>query len=148
MNNLYVKVFHKILDSTIWREDDKTRIVWVTLLAMTDERGLVDAPIPAIADRARVSIEACRHAMDKFQAPDPDSRSSEFEGRRVEKTAEGWRLLNFMKYRNLMSLEHRREYKRLKAQEYRAAARAMTRGQTIREAIKAKVKAEERANGE
>lgn len=136
-------MFHKILDSTIWREDDKTRLVWVTLLAMTDERGLVDAPIPAIADRARVSVEACRQAMDKFQSPDPDSRSSEFEGRRIEKTPEGWRLLNFMKYRNLMSLEHRREYKRLKAAEYRAALKAMNKGQTIRETIRAKMRAEE-----
>ena len=39
----YTKLFNSILASTIWRADDKTRIVWITLLAMADKHGIVEA---------------------------------------------------------------------------------------------------------
>jgi len=147
MNKCYVKLFQKILDSTIWLEDDRTRIVWITLLAMCDEDGIVDAPLPAIASRARVEVEACRVAMDKFQEPDPDSRTKDHEGRRIKKLDEGWLVLNHRKYRDMMSLEHRREYKRLKAHEYRNQIKEMDRGKTIKEQIRARAKAEEFVEG-
>lgn len=142
MSKCYVKLFQKILDSTIWLEDHATRIVWITLLAMCDENGLVDAPMPAIANRARVRVEECEAAMMKFQQPDPYSRTPDNDGRRIEKAEVGWLILNHRKYREMMSLEHRREYKKLKAQEYREQARQMDKGKTIRERIKSKVAAE------
>ena len=51
----YTKLFNSILMSTIWREDDKTRIVWITLLAMADKNGIAETSIPSLADAARVS---------------------------------------------------------------------------------------------
>jgi hypothetical protein len=141
MNKCYVKLFQKILDSTIWLEDDRTRIVWITLLAMCDEDGIVDAPLPAIANRARVDLESCTGAILKFQQPDLDSRTTEHDGRRIQKVDGGWLILNHKKYRDMMSLEHRREYKRLKAQEYREQWKQMDRGKTIRDKIREKVKA-------
>ena len=38
----YTKLHNSLLASTIWREDDKTRLVWITLLVMTDRHGLVE----------------------------------------------------------------------------------------------------------
>lgn len=143
MNNSYTKLFAKILDSTIWLEDDKTRIVWITLLAMSGEDGRVDAPIPAIAARAHVDMESCTRAMEKFQQPDPDSRTKDHEGRRIQKQDEGWLVLNHLKYRQMMSLEYRREYKRIKAKEYRDRLRALDKDKTIRQLVKERVDAEE-----
>jgi hypothetical protein len=147
MNKCYVKLFQKILDSTVWLEDDRTRLVWITLLAMCDEDGVVDAPVAAIANRARVDLGSCELAMEKFMGPDPHSRTPEHEGRRVAKVEGGWLILNHKKYRDMMSLEHRREYKRLKSAEYRKSVRDMDMGRTMRQVIKEKVKAEDKVNG-
>lgn len=141
----YTKLFQKILDSTIWLEDDKTRIVWITMLAMSNRDGIVDAPLPALAARARVDVEACRAAIEKFMAPDLNSRTPDNDGRRVEKSGGVWKILNHAKYREMMSLEHRREYKRLKAQEYRDEIRRMDKGKHARHIIKERVEAENSA---
>ena len=45
----YTKLFNSILQSTIWREDDKTRIVWITLLAMADKNGIAETSLPSLA---------------------------------------------------------------------------------------------------
>lgn len=115
----YTKLFNSILASTIWREDDKTRIVWITLLAMADRHGLAEGSVPGIADFARVSVDDCRKALGKLSAPDEDSRSQEHEGRRIEAVEGGWRLLNHEKYRQKLSADERREYLKLKQREYR-----------------------------
>jgi hypothetical protein len=115
----YTKLFNSILASTIWRADDKTRLVWITLLAMADKWGIAEGSIPGLADLARVSVEDCRHALEELQAPDPDSRTKEHDGRRIKPIDEGWQILNHAKYRERMSVDERREYLRQKQAEYR-----------------------------
>ena len=146
MGEGYTKLFQKILDSTIWREDDKTRIVWITMLAMSNKDGIVEAPMPNIADRARVDIPACKVAIEKFLGPDEYSRTTEFEGRRIERVGNGYKILNHKKYREMLSLEHRREYKRVKMQEYRDEIRRMNKGQSTREIIRDRIEAEQLAD--
>ena len=115
----YTKLFHSILASTIWREDDKTRIVWITMLAMTDQHGTVQASIPGLADLARVSLEECEASLARLAAPDKYSRTKDHEGRRIEEIDGGWLILNHPKYREKMNEIERREYLRLKKQESR-----------------------------
>jgi len=115
----YTKLFSSILASTIWREDNDTRIVWITMLAMSDKDGIVEASVPGLADLARVSVDGARRSITKLLSPDPDSRSDEQDGRRIEHVEGGWRLVNHAKYRAKMGEEERREYKRRKAEEYR-----------------------------
>jgi len=124
--NGYTKLFNSILASTIWREDDKTRIVWITLLAMADRHGVADGSVPGLADFARVSIADCRHALERLSSPDEDSRSQEHDGRRIEPVEGGWRLLNHGKYRQKLSVDERREYLKVKQREYRAKKRQHT----------------------
>ena len=90
----YTKLFNSILASTIWREDDKTRIVWITLLAMAGRDGVADGSIPGLADLARVSVEDCEAALAKLKAPDKYSRSKGNDGRRIRDVDGGWLLLN------------------------------------------------------
>jgi hypothetical protein len=116
----YTKLFNSILASTIWRAPDKTRIVWITLLAMADKDGVAEGSIPGLADMARVSLPDCEKALEELYSPDKYSRTTEYEGRRIEKIEGGWQILNHGKYREKMSADERREYFRKKQQEWRA----------------------------
>lgn len=124
----YTKLFNSILASTIWREDDKTRIVWITMLAMADKNGAVEASIPGLADMARVSIAECECALEKLSSPDKYSRTPDNEGRRIEAKSGGWFILNHPKYRAKMGADERREYLRLKQQEQRDKRKAASTG--------------------
>lgn len=123
----YTKLFSGIVMSTVWTYDSDTKVVWVTLLAMADERGNVIGTIPGLAKMAGVSLEATRKAIAIFLAPDPDSGSKEFEGRRIEVIDRGWRLLMHAKYRALRSREEKLEADRVRI----AAKRAVGKNDVI-----------------
>lgn len=120
----FTKLFNTILDSTVWQEGLETRVVWITLLAMADKFGEVQASVPGLARRAGVSLEECKAALAKFLGPDEYSRSRDHDGRRIEEIEGGWRLLNHAYYRGLESLSERREYQRRWASERRARLKA------------------------
>ena len=122
----YTKLFSSILASTIWREDDKTRLVWITLLALTDKYGVAECSIPGLADMAHVTLQDCEVALSKLKAPDPYSRTKDFDGRRIEECDGGFILLNHAKYKNRMSEDERREYNRIKQQEFREKRKPMS----------------------
>jgi hypothetical protein len=105
----YTKLFSSIITSTIWIEDDQTRIVWITMLALADKNGEVQGSVPGLARLAGVSVEACDAALAKFLAPDDRSRTKTDEGRRVAEIDGGWLLLNYAKYRRKASLDDKKE---------------------------------------
>jgi len=119
MSLYFTKLFSTLTDSTIWCEDNPTRIVWIAMLAMADRKGIIHASIPGLANRARVSIEECESALDRFMLPDPYSRTEDHEGRRIERIEGGWRLLNYEKYRELGNDETVKESKRKWAEKNR-----------------------------
>lgn len=115
----YTKLFGSIVASTIWREDDKTRILWITMLAMKNERHMVEASLPGLADMARITMEECEESLKKLESPDKYSRNQDHQGRRIERVQGGWLILNGEYYRRQMSEDERREYKRKWQAEYR-----------------------------
>jgi len=116
----YTKLFSDIITSTIWREDDKTRIVWITLLALADRYGNINASIPGLVVLANVERKRCEAALRTLKSPDPDSRTRDYDGRRIEDIDGGWHILNYAKYRNKMRSVERTEYLRIKQAEFRA----------------------------
>lgn len=108
----FAKLFSSITESTVWREDDHTRILWITMLAMANKNGYVFASVPGLADRARIPLKSCISGLDKFHQPDEWSRTKEFEGRRIRTVDGGWQLLNYQKHRAIRDEEERREYMR------------------------------------
>lgn len=104
----YTKLFSSIVHSTIWREPNETRLVWITMLALADRDGIVEASIPGLADAARVSISECERALGTFLAPDPYSRSKAQEGRRIEVIPGGWLLINHSDHRERATAEEMR----------------------------------------
>lgn len=129
----YTKLFSSILASTIWRETNETRIVFITMLALANADGVVEASVPGLADLARVNLSACEEALQALQQPDPYSRTKDHDGRRIEPVDGGWLLLNHSRYRERVNTEERREYLRVKKQESRARAKAKGDGVNCRQ---------------
>ena len=112
MSITYTKLMSSITESTVWMEPNPTRIAWIAMLAMADRKGRVWGSVPGLANRARISVEEARAAIATFMAPDPDSRTKEHDGRRIEEIDGGWRLLNYEKHRDARDADERRAYMR------------------------------------
>jgi uncharacterized phage protein (TIGR02220 family) len=121
MNDDYCKLVSGIILSTIWREDDHTRILWITMLALKGRDHRVLASVPGLAAVANIPIESCRAGLVKLATPDKDSRTKEYEGRRIMEVEGGWMVLNGEKYRNFLSKQERNEYQAKLMAERRAA---------------------------
>lgn len=116
----YTKLFNSILHSTIWSEPNEVRILWITMLAMADKYGDVNASVPGLARMAGITTEQAQDGLTRFLSPDQYSRTPDNEGRRISEIKGGWHLLNHGHYRALMSAEERKEYNRVKQAERRA----------------------------
>lgn len=134
--SMYNKLFTKILDSSIWLEDDQTRIVWMTMLAAMDEDGFCQFASPGnVANRARVPREAAVQALAKLEAPDPESSDPENDGRRLERVPGGWIVLNSKKYRDLVTREVIKAQTRQRVQKHREKKRTCNGDETQAEAV-------------
>ena len=124
MSDTYTKLFSSITASTVWQEPAGTRLTWITMLAMVGRDGCVYASIPGLAHMANVPRDQVERALSCFLAPDPDSRTEEHEGRRIEKIDGGWRLLNHAKFSAIRGEVERAEYKRKWERENRPSGHA------------------------
>jgi hypothetical protein len=116
----YTKLFASIVHSTIWQTPAPTRLCWVTMLALADRDGLIEASIPGLAKASGIALAECEAALACFLAPDPYSRTPDHEGRRIEVVKGGWRLLNHALYREMSSGEQAREKNRQRVARWRA----------------------------
>jgi hypothetical protein len=108
----FAKLFSSILRSSVWQEPASTRLVWITLLAMSDRDGYVGASIPGVATAAGVTLQEAETAINTFLAPDRYSRSKEHEGRRIVEADRGWQLLNYARFRDMRDSEARKAWDR------------------------------------
>lgn len=95
----YSKLFSGIVTSSIWCEDDKTFKTFIAMLALTDASGHVDGSIPGFARLVGCTIPEMEHAIERLKAPDPYSRTPDNDGRRIVEEPGGWRILNYLSYR-------------------------------------------------
>lgn len=122
----FAKVSTGILDSSLWLGSEELRLVLLTSLLMAQPReftepvkeiafgslegtgyevppgwyGWVDAAAPAIVARANVNTEKGTEALRQLTRPESESRSAEFEGRRILRVNGGFVILNFMRFRD------------------------------------------------
>jgi hypothetical protein len=104
----FVVLDAEILSSSVWSEAAHVRLVWITLLILCDTEGYVGASVPGIASAAGVSLKEAEEAIAKLRAPDPYSRTQANEGRRLEESERGWRVLNFLAHLDRLSSERKR----------------------------------------
>lgn len=137
----FVKLDCGILNSTLW-VDRGPRDLFITALLMATPKeitepmaqykvrsldktgflvppgwyGFVQAAGPGIIRMAMVDSEEGTQALERLGAPDPESRSSAHEGRRLVRVDGGYLVLNFMRYRDKDSTgaERARRYRESK----------------------------------
>jgi hypothetical protein len=118
--DFYTPIFSKIVDSSLWSEPDYVVKVFLTLLAKKDRDQIVRGSAYNIACWAKKTEAEVMDALKLLAAPDTRRIEPQpHEGRRIERTPEGWLILNGLYYQNLMSTVNRRAYKAGKEKERR-----------------------------
>jgi hypothetical protein len=146
----FVKLDCNILDSTLWFDRDG-RDVFVTALLMAEPveltnpapevsiddtsytgwaappgwYGFVPAAGTAIVRRAGIDQEEGYAALRRLAAPDPESRTPDYDGRRMIRTDGGFLILNYNKYRerDYTAAERSARYREKKRNAQESAAR-------------------------
>ena len=116
---MYVKIHTNLLTSSLWACDAQTCKTWITLLVLCDQNGFVEATAPGIATLSHTPLERTREILESFQSPDPDSRTPDNDGRRIEKINGGFLVLNYLKYRAIVDPAKVRELTRLRVAAHR-----------------------------
>lgn len=123
---MYCKLFASLYQGTL-RGKSHEILVFTNLLAHCDKEGFVDKHFKAIADEVGLTLDEVKKALETLEAPDHESRSSELDGARIERIEShrewGWRIVNYVKYSEILNYEERREYNRVRQAEYRAQKR-------------------------
>ena len=96
----FTKLVPEIVMSSIWNESPEVRCVWITMLAIKDENGIVLGTEETLARIANVTLQCVTDAIERFSSPDKNSRTPDNEGRRIAKCDGGWIVLNHGKYRD------------------------------------------------
>lgn len=138
----FVKLDCGMLNSTIWFERE-AREVFITALLMAEPveytapvpqiavneikltgfvapagwYGFVPASGPGIVSRAQLDQKNGLEALKRLGDVDPESRSKEFEGRRMIRVDGGYLILNYIKYRerDYSTAERSKRYRERKA---------------------------------
>lgn len=163
----FVKLDCGILDSTIWF-DRNAREIFLTALLMAGpmkfedaiaeisvrsteptgwsapagEYGFVAAASSGIIRRAGLELEDGLAAMERLAAPDENSRTPDFEGRRLVRVDGGYIVLNYMTYRDkdYTTAERSRRYRKNKKSRHGVASQ--DHGVTGRDITQAEAEAE------
>jgi hypothetical protein len=140
----FVKLDCGILDSSLWHNRD-VRDVFITALLMASPHelehpteqldvvsgkptgwvvpagwyGFVRAAASAIVVRTVIPDAEGINALRILGEPEPDSRSPDFEGRRLARVAGGFLVLNWRRYRerDMTAAERSRRWRQRKAQQ-------------------------------
>jgi hypothetical protein len=111
---MYAKIFGQIYDGTLCTNGPwQALVTFQQLLILADEEGNVDMTIPAIARRTTIPREILEIGIEALLMPDPESRTPTEGGRRIVPLGErswGWRIVNYMKYRQIKREQDRRDY--------------------------------------
>ena len=120
---MYGKIFQSMYDGTIsvnW----KALVTFQQMIVLSDSKGIIDITPPALSKRTSIPIDIIEEGIDYLSKPDPYSRSQEHEGRRIilidEHRPWGWIIVNHEYYRNLASIDDKREKARIRKQKQRA----------------------------
>lgn len=123
------------------------RYTFVLMLAICDPTGHVIGTDVAIARRLNMGVEQFQQCVEILMRPDKDSNSKEEDGRRVIASAgeRGYKLVNYLTYREMKDEEHRRSYMRDYMQNYREKKAKLA---PVKKRKQRLTQAEEEAEGE
>jgi len=123
---MYARIFDSIFDSSINEQDSDVFKLWVLMLTLGGEDGIVDVTRESVRARSRFSKEVFDRAIAVLEAPDPNSRCSDHDGRRIiplPGRAYGWQIVTAGHYGSIRTATDRKEYMRGYMKDYRAGAK-------------------------
>lgn len=128
MSHLYGKVFGSLYEGSMLGAGVHVFALWPYCLARADARGVVEVNPNLAAVVLGCSVTEIEQALEYLQRPDPDSRSREEEGRRLVREGQfAYRIVNYLRYREIRDAEARREYQREWVKGKRANRRKSTK---------------------
>lgn len=114
---MYTKVFRAIYDGTL-ADNWQALVTFQQLLILANDDGVVDMTIGAIHRTTGIPVEIIEAGIKVLEAPDHGSRTPDMEGRRISRLDEhrewGWFLINFRKYRQMVTREEKKEADRVR----------------------------------
>jgi hypothetical protein len=116
--NSWSPLWSMLVESSLWEEPYHVRILFVTMLCLKDRDNIVRWDGYKLSKKAHITPVECIEALQILMNPDKRRQAfdgieaQQYEGRRIEKTGEGWLVLNGEKYREMMKSINRKEYKR------------------------------------
>ena len=127
-----------------------SRYAFMMLLAISDPTGHVIGTDVAIARRINMPPEDFHTAIEILKQPDPDSNSKEEEGRRIVMGdgERGYRIVNYVTYRELKDEVHRREYMREYMRGYRGGKHDVNSGKLLLTQLEGEVQESKRKEEE
>lgn len=103
MRDTYIPLFASTLDSSLWSLDGNCLKVFLTLALKADPEGYVSAAIDGVARAAALPVAEVIQHLKRLEGPDEFSkdltRAPANGGRRLERVAGGWRVINIEWYR-------------------------------------------------
>ncbi len=120
---MYGKLFQSLYQGTMRGQADLI-LVFTNLLAFKDKAHFVDKTARAISEEVGIPEDRVKEALLQLEAPDPESRSEEHEGRRIIRIdthrSWGWKVVNGPKYDDFRKEEDRRMQWAVGQQRHRA----------------------------
>ncbi len=114
---MYAKIFRQIYEGTLCTNGPwQALVTFQQLLILADPEGNVDMTIKAIARITTIPCEILELGIKSLLEPDTESRTPDQDGKRIIPLCPGriwgWKIVNYMRYRELKREEDRREYHR------------------------------------
>jgi len=128
----FAKVYQKLWDGTLGPPTPPSGWqVLTVLLAHCNAQGIVDMTPSAIANRSGMTLEAVQEGLRILEAPDPESRTPDNEGRRIvlidEHRTWGWRIVNHEVYRSSSDAQRQADFRARHLETVREAERQRSR---------------------
>ena len=131
----WTPLFSNISESSLWQTAFHIRVAWMTILSKADHRTHTIELNPFLLARiACMTQEQAKEALDVFQAPDPNSRSTVDDGRRLRRL-EGneYLIINADRYYEKMKDWAAREAAALRQAKYRESKKRAAENESPKE---------------
>lgn len=117
----FAPLMSEITDSSVWEEPYHVRILWLTMLARKQSDHVVYSDTYKLRKWSNLNtVDEVEDALRILSSPDSRRPGQEYDGRRIEKVEDGWKVLNGQKYEDIMRKIAERSRKARWAREHRA----------------------------
>ena len=123
---MYGKIFESIYDGTLYGQWEAL-VTFQQMIVLSDSEGVVDMTPPVISARTSIPLHIIEKGIGVLEKEDPYSRTPKDGGKRIKRIDKhrkwGWKIINHKYYRNLASMEDKRQKDKERMRERRAAER-------------------------